>query len=109
MHIVTTLLMVVVWGGLGILSEYPDLVGDVGLQNYLPPNIKGDAMQVIGGVIFVALLDFLISSIIFDAKGHVDGETHSKMVKKMIELREENTILRSMVQGDGKKFLLVHV
>ena len=90
--------MVFVWGSLGLLSEHP---GNFGLENYLPPNIGGHSLQVVGGVLFVALLDFLISSIVFDAQGHVDGETHARMVKRMIELREENVILRSMQKGGG--------
>ena len=46
MHWVTTLIMVIVWGSLGLLSESPDMMADLYLTDYLPPSIGGHALQV---------------------------------------------------------------
>ena len=98
MHIVTTFIFVVSWTILWFLSTNPDLMESMSLTDYLPPSIGSQCMQVIGGTLFLATFDFLISSIIFDAAGHVDCSTHAKLLESMITLREENDTLKLLLK-----------
>ena len=105
MHIVTTLIMVTMWTILWVLSSNPDLMESMSIADYLPPSIGSQCMQVIGGTVFLATFDFLISSIIFDAAGHVDCQTHAKLLESMITLREENDTLKLLLKvgSDGNQ------
>ena len=105
MHIVTTFIFVVSWTILWFLSTNPELMESMSLTDYLPPSIGSQCMQVIGGTLFLATFDFLISSIIFDAAGHVDCSTHAKLLESMITLREENDTLKLLLKvgSDGNQ------
>ena len=81
-----------------MLSDYPLLQSYLGIEGYLPPSIGLHALQVIGGTLFLGTFDYLISSIIFDAKGHVECEEHARVLEGMVTLREENDMLKLLLQ-----------
>jgi hypothetical protein len=98
MHVFTTLSVIFIFGSLGILSEYPQILIGIGMDGYLPPGIYSQSVQVTGAVLFLSTFDYLVSSIVFDAAGHVECSEHARVLEALITLREENDALKMLLK-----------
>ena len=48
------------------------------------------------------MFDYLIENIVFDAQGHVTCQEHSRVLERMIDLREENETLKKMLKSSSR-------
>jgi hypothetical protein len=56
----------------------------------------------VGGTLFLGMFDYLIENIVFDAQGHVTCQEHSRVLERMIDLREENETLKKMLKSSSR-------
>jgi hypothetical protein len=103
MHWITTLIVTSIWGVLGLLSDHRGVLKEMGLSDYVPPNMSSQAAQVIGGTLFLSIFDYLVENIIMDAQGNVTSGEHQRVLERMIDMREENEMLKRMLLNRKSK------